>query len=127
MDVPPHRSGELWTIPFDMPTFRVQTVMTGLALYLLIHNRRFGPKSRRAEFLGIARFSSQRRFETSASDFSSAWNGKLVKLRYFLGCTMPEAAPVLGIALATAEDDWTYAKAWLRRQWRRDERNGAAE
>ena len=46
---------------------------------------------------------------------------EFVKLRYFLGCTMPEAAHVLGIAQSTAEDDWTYAKAWMRRQWRRDE------
>jgi RNA polymerase sigma factor (TIGR02999 family) len=46
---------------------------------------------------------------------------ELVKLRYFLGCTMAEAAQILGIALATAEDDWTYAKAWLRRQWLRGE------
>jgi RNA polymerase sigma factor (TIGR02999 family) len=42
---------------------------------------------------------------------------ELVKLRYFLGCSMAEAAQVLGIAQATAEEDWTYAKAWLRRQW----------
>lgn len=41
---------------------------------------------------------------------------ELVKLRYFLGCTIPEAAGLLGIAPATAEEDWTYAKAWLRRQ-----------
>jgi RNA polymerase sigma factor (TIGR02999 family) len=41
---------------------------------------------------------------------------ELVKLRYFLGCTIPEAAEILGIAPATAEEDWTYAKAWLRRQ-----------
>jgi RNA polymerase sigma factor (TIGR02999 family) len=40
---------------------------------------------------------------------------ELVKLRYYLGCTIPEAAEILGIAPATAEDDWTYAKAWLRR------------
>jgi RNA polymerase sigma factor (TIGR02999 family) len=46
---------------------------------------------------------------------------ELVKLRYFLGCTMAEAAQVLGIAQPTAEEDWTYAKAWLRRQWLRDE------
>jgi RNA polymerase sigma factor (TIGR02999 family) len=45
---------------------------------------------------------------------------ELVKLRYFLGCTMAEAAQILGIAQATAEEDWTYAKAWLHRQWRRD-------
>ena len=30
---------------------------------------------------------------------------------------MAEAAQILGIAPATAEDDWTYAKAWLRRDW----------
>jgi RNA polymerase sigma factor (TIGR02999 family) len=46
---------------------------------------------------------------------------ELVKLRYFLGCTMAEAAQVLGIAQATAEDDWTYSKAWLRRHWYRGE------
>jgi RNA polymerase sigma factor (TIGR02999 family) len=46
---------------------------------------------------------------------------ELVKLRYFLGCTMAEAAQILGVAPATAAEDWTYAKAWLRRQWRRDE------
>ena len=40
---------------------------------------------------------------------------ELVKLRYFLGCTMAEAAQVLGIAQSTAEEDWTYSKAWLRR------------
>ena len=46
---------------------------------------------------------------------------ELVKLRYFLGCTMAEVAQVLGIAQATAEEDWTYSKAWLRRQWLRGE------
>ena len=46
---------------------------------------------------------------------------ELVKLRYFLGCTMAEAAQVLGIAQSTAEEDWTYSKAWLRRKWLRGE------
>ena len=41
---------------------------------------------------------------------------ELVKLRYFLGCTIAEAAELLGIAPATAEEDWTFAKAWLRKQ-----------
>ena len=44
---------------------------------------------------------------------------ELVKLRYFLDCTLAEAADILGIAAATAEDDWTYARAWLRREWLR--------
>lgn len=37
----------------------------------------------------------------------------LVKLRYFAGLTMPEAASALGISLATAERQWTFAKSWL--------------
>lgn len=44
---------------------------------------------------------------------------ELVKLRYFLGCTIPEAANILGIAAATAEEDWTYARTWLRREFLR--------
>jgi RNA polymerase sigma factor (TIGR02999 family) len=52
---------------------------------------------------------------------------ELVKLRYFLSCTMAEAAQLLGIAQATAEEDWTYAKAWLRRQWLRGEEKNASK
>ena len=40
----------------------------------------------------------------------------LVKMRYFAGLTMPEAANALGISLATAERDWRYAQAWLLRE-----------
>jgi DNA-directed RNA polymerase specialized sigma24 family protein len=54
---------------------------------------------------------------------NSPRKAELVKLRYFLGCTLPEAAQILGIAPATAEEDWTYAKAWLKRQWLREAGN----
>lgn len=40
----------------------------------------------------------------------------LVKLRYFAGFTVPEVAKMLGISQSTAEADWTYAKAWLKRE-----------
>jgi RNA polymerase sigma factor (TIGR02999 family) len=46
---------------------------------------------------------------------------ELVKLRYFLGCTIEEAAELLGIAPATAEEDWTFARAWLRKHLQADE------
>ncbi len=52
---------------------------------------------------------------------------ELIKLRYFLGCTMAESAEILGIAHATAEEDWTYAKAWLRRQWLRGEKKNVPD
>ncbi len=37
----------------------------------------------------------------------------LVKLRYFAGLTVPQAADVLGVSPATADRDWAYARAWL--------------
>ena len=39
---------------------------------------------------------------------------ELVKLRYFAGLTMTDAALALGLAERTAERLWTYARAWLR-------------
>ena len=44
-----------------------------------------------------------------------AASAKLVKLRYFAGMTMAQAAEALGISLRTAERNWTYARSWLRR------------
>jgi RNA polymerase sigma factor (TIGR02999 family) len=38
---------------------------------------------------------------------------QLVKLRYFAGLTMQEAAQALGVSVATAGRNWAYAKAWL--------------
>jgi RNA polymerase sigma factor (TIGR02999 family) len=42
-----------------------------------------------------------------------ARKAELVKLRYFAGLTIEQAAEVLGIAVPTAKRDWTYARAWL--------------
>ncbi len=40
---------------------------------------------------------------------------ELVKLRYFAGLTVPEAAAVLGVAPRTADFLWAYARAFLLR------------
>jgi RNA polymerase sigma factor (TIGR02999 family) len=39
---------------------------------------------------------------------------ELVKLRYFAGFSMEEAAEILHLSRATAYRLWTYARAWLR-------------
>jgi RNA polymerase sigma factor (TIGR02999 family) len=39
---------------------------------------------------------------------------ELVKLRFFAGLTLRQAAAALGIAESTADADWAYAKSWLR-------------
>jgi RNA polymerase sigma factor (TIGR02999 family) len=41
---------------------------------------------------------------------------ELVKLRYFAGLTLAEAAAAQGISTATADRRWRYARAWLARR-----------
>ena len=38
----------------------------------------------------------------------------LVKLRFFAGLTNQQAAEALGVSSSTADNDWAYAKTWLR-------------
>ena len=41
---------------------------------------------------------------------------ELVKLRYFVGLTIEDAAKTLGISEATAKRWWAFARAWLHRE-----------
>jgi RNA polymerase sigma factor (TIGR02999 family) len=41
---------------------------------------------------------------------------QLVKLRFFGGLTVPQAAKSLGISTSTAERYWNYARAWLQNE-----------
>jgi RNA polymerase sigma factor (TIGR02999 family) len=47
---------------------------------------------------------------------------ELVKLRYFVGMTIEEAAEVLGISEGTAKRHWAYARAWLAEEIRAQQR-----
>jgi len=53
----------------------------------------------------------------AAEDPSAA---ELVKLRYFVGMPMQEAAAALDLSVRTAERLWTYARVWLKREISRD-------
>jgi RNA polymerase sigma factor (sigma-70 family) len=44
---------------------------------------------------------------------------ELVKLRYFAGMTIEQAAAALAISVATANRWWAYARAWLHDEIRR--------
>ncbi|MFO0843112.1 MAG: ECF-type sigma factor [Gemmataceae bacterium] len=48
----------------------------------------------------------------AAADAQAA---ELVKLRYFAGLTVDEAARALNLSTRSAERLWTFARAWLRR------------
>jgi RNA polymerase sigma factor (TIGR02999 family) len=39
--------------------------------------------------------------------------GEIVKLRYFVGMTIPEIAAVLNVSPSTVDRQWAYARAWL--------------
>ena len=41
---------------------------------------------------------------------------ELVKLRYFVGLTIPEAAEILGVSASSVDRHWAYARAWLHQQ-----------
>jgi RNA polymerase sigma factor (TIGR02999 family) len=41
---------------------------------------------------------------------------ELVKLRYFAGLSIRQAAEALGISTATADRYWAFARAWLQRE-----------
>lgn len=51
--------------------------------------------------------------ELAVKDASKA---ELVKLRFFAGLTVAEAAETLGIPSRTAERQWAYTRAWLQCQ-----------
>jgi RNA polymerase sigma factor (TIGR02999 family) len=51
-----------------------------------------------------------------------ARKAELVKLRYFVGLNFEEAATTLGIAVPTAKQWWSFARAWLAVEMRRGEK-----
>jgi RNA polymerase sigma factor (TIGR02999 family) len=52
-------------------------------------------------------------------------HAELVKLRYFVGLPLKEAAAILGICERTAERRWAFTRAWLHRELEGSEESGA--
>lgn len=50
---------------------------------------------------------------------ADARKARVLELRVLLGCTAEETAEILNISKATADRDWTLAKAWLYRALKR--------
>ena len=48
-----------------------------------------------------------------------AQKAELVKLRYFAGMTIPEAAEAMGQSESTAKRNWVFARAFLLREIKR--------
>jgi RNA polymerase sigma factor (TIGR02999 family) len=52
---------------------------------------------------------------------------QIVKLRYFAGLTIPQAAEALGISASTADRSWAYARAWLHTALKQEADDGGPE
>jgi len=49
-----------------------------------------------------------------------AQSAQVVKLRYFAGLTIPQAAEAMGISPRKADLLWSFARAWLRREMKEE-------
>jgi RNA polymerase sigma factor (TIGR02999 family) len=87
------------------------------------HSQKRGGGLRRVEFDGGAGFAAPE--ERAAEDLlaldealrqfeaEDPLKARLVKLRYFAGLSLADAAEALGISPATAKRYWVYARSWL--------------
>lgn len=55
----------------------------------------------------------------TALEQADARKARVLELRVLLGCTAQETAEILDISKATADREWTLAKAWLFRELKR--------
>jgi RNA polymerase sigma factor (TIGR02999 family) len=62
--------------------------------------------------------------EKLASEYPEC--AELVKLRFFAGMSLGEAATALGLARRTADRHWAYGRAWLHQQLRQDRRTASS-
>jgi RNA polymerase sigma factor (TIGR02999 family) len=47
--------------------------------------------------------------------------GRLIELRFFGGLSIEETAVVMGVSPATVKREWATARAWLRREMKKDQ------
>ena len=85
------------------------------------HSLKAGGDRQRVELVDLALASAGPNFDvlalSDALDKLERQNlrmAQLVKLRFFAGLTIEQAAESLGISASTADSDWAYARAWLR-------------
>ena len=63
----------------------------------------------------------------TALEAKDSRKAELVRLRFFAGLSIEQAAEALGISVATADNDWSYAKSWLRLAMLGDETDRARD
>jgi RNA polymerase sigma factor (TIGR02999 family) len=84
-------------------------------------SQRCGGELQRVELAGVEPAAADNQLDVLALDDAleklaarDPRGAELDKLRFFAGFTVAEAASALGVSVATAENDWAYAKSWLK-------------
>lgn len=79
-----------------------------------------GPRLPLEDLASASLFSDDRLLDLNAAldklENHNAVAAQIVKLRFFTGLTVEQAAGVAAVSLRTAERNWTYARAWLHRE-----------
>lgn len=95
---------------------------------LVDHARRRGAAKREGDRLRVSlsavdRIGGKPEIDLLALDLAlqrlaetNAEHSRVVELRYFGGLTIEEAAEALNLSHATVERQWSFARAWLRRE-----------
>jgi hypothetical protein len=60
-------------------------------------------------------WSSSSRLDLAILEAEDPETAEVVRLRYFVGMTIPETAAALEIAPRTVNRHWTFARAWLKK------------
>ena len=94
-------------ILIDRVRKRCVRASAGLATSEELHESRFALQALDDELLAVHEALDR----LAAVDATAA---ELVKLRYFVGLALPEAAETLGLPLRSAERLWAFTRAWLR-------------
>jgi RNA polymerase sigma factor (TIGR02999 family) len=63
----------------------------------------------------------------SRLEMEDATAAQVVRLRFFAGLSLADTAKALGVSKPTVSRKWTYARAWLARQWETDGDRPAAD
>ena len=89
------------------------------------HSLKLGGDLGRIALSDVAQTAPETEFDLLALDAAlckleqlSPRRAELVKLRYFAGLTIDQAAEALGVSPSTANADWVYAKCWLQLELR---------
>ena len=104
----------------DMARTRGRDKRGGGQVHVSLSEAEQQPAAQRADLMALDE-------AMKALELVDARKSQVVELRYFGGLSLEEAALVLNVSVATVRRDWSFARAWLRRELQDDVQDDAGE